>query len=479
MSLKIGAAYIRVSDERQDEYSPDSQLKLIRKYAKSNNYIIPDDYIFYDDGISAKSVKKRDAFNNMIALAKSDEKPFDSIFVWKFSRFARNQEESIVYKSLLKKKGVSVISISEPIVDDVFGSLIERIIEWMDEYYLIRLSSEVKRGMTEKASRGEAMCHPALGYDLINKQYVPNAESIYIKQIFESYLNGMGAREIARSLALQGVRTHRGNPPDNRLIEYILHNPVYIGKIRWSTSGRAASARDYENPNIMIVDGMHQPLIDMDTWDRVQEMLNEKKSKYKRYQRREQPVQFMLKGLVRCSSCGATLVMQSTKCPSMQCHNYARGSCKLSHSLSIAKANKAVISALETAISTLQFNIEPAESKIDSPAVDYDKLIKSEELKLKKIKEAYISGIDTIDEYKQCKADILDTIKQLENEKKAQIPKDKDVDNKIFAKKVLSVLDFISSPDVSEQAKNEALRSIISKIIYVKPENRLDIIFYS
>ena len=132
MALKIGAAYIRVSDERQDEYSPDSQLKLIRKYAKNNNYIIPDDYIFYDDGISAKSVKKRDAFNQMIALAKSDEKPFDTIFVWKFSRFARNQEESIVYKSLLKKKGVSVVSISEPIIDDVFGSLIERIIEWMD-----------------------------------------------------------------------------------------------------------------------------------------------------------------------------------------------------------------------------------------------------------------------------------------------------------------------------------------------------------
>ncbi|MDE6110365.1 MAG: recombinase family protein [Eubacterium sp.] len=477
MSLKIGAAYIRVSDERQDEYSPDSQLKLIRKYAKNNNYIIPDDYIFYDDGISAKSVKKRDAFNKMIALAKSDEKPFDSIFVWKFSRFARNQEESIVYKSLLKKKGVSVVSISEPIIDDVFGSLIERIIEWMDEYYLIRLSSEVKRGMTEKASRGEAMCHPALGYDLINKQYVPNSESIYIKQIFENYLNGMGTREIARNLGLQGVKTHRGNPPDNRLIDYILHNPVYIGKIRWSTNGRAASTRDYDNPNIMIVDGTHQPLIDMATWNKVQEMLKENKSKYQRYQRREQPVQFMLKGLVRCSSCGATLVMQSTKCPSMQCHNYARGSCKLSHSLSIAKANKAVISALETAVSTLQFNVESTENKVDSPTVDYDKLIKSEELKLKKIKEAYISGIDTIEEYQQCKAEILDTIKQLENEKTEQVSNDEKFDIEEFAKKVITVLEFITTPDVSEKEKNEALRSIISKIIYVKPENRLDVIF--
>lgn len=479
MSLKIGAAYIRVSDERQDEYSPDSQLKLIRKYAKSNNYIIPDEYIFYDDGISAKSVKKRDAFNKMIALAKSDDKPFDTIFVWKFSRFARNQEESIVYKSLLKKKGVSVLSISEPIVDDVFGSLIERIIEWMDEYYLIRLSGEVKRGMTEKASRGEPMCHPALGYDLINKQYVPNSESVYITQIFENYLNGMGEREIARNLALQGVRTHRGNPPDNRLIDYILHNPVYIGKIRWSTNGRAASSRDYDNPNIMIVDGTHAPLVDIDIWNKVQEKLIETKLKYKPYQRKEQAVKFMLKGLVRCSNCGATLVMQSTKCPSMQCHNYARGSCSTSHSLSIAKATKAVISALETAVNTLQFNIEPAESTVDSPAIDFDKLIKSEELKLRKIKEAYMSGIDTLEEYQQCKAEILDTINRLENEKKEQTPKETTVDNKIFAKKVVSVLDFIKSPDVTEQAKNEALRSIISKIIYVKPENRLDIIFCS
>ena len=78
----------------------------------------------------------------MIAEAKSKEHPFDVILVWKYSRFARNQEESIVYKSMLKRENVDVISVSEPISDDPFGSLIERIIEWMDEYYSIRLSGE-------------------------------------------------------------------------------------------------------------------------------------------------------------------------------------------------------------------------------------------------------------------------------------------------------------------------------------------------
>ena len=57
--LKNGAAYIRVSDERQDEYSPDSQLKKIREYAAREGYTIPDEFVFYDDGISGRSVKKR------------------------------------------------------------------------------------------------------------------------------------------------------------------------------------------------------------------------------------------------------------------------------------------------------------------------------------------------------------------------------------------------------------------------------------
>lgn len=64
-----------------------------------------------------------------------------------------NQEEAIVYKNLLKKANVDVISVSEPIPDGFIGELVQRIFEWMDEYYSINLSGEVMRGMTERASR--------------------------------------------------------------------------------------------------------------------------------------------------------------------------------------------------------------------------------------------------------------------------------------------------------------------------------------
>lgn len=68
--MRTAAAYLRVSDERQDEFSPDSQLKLIHDYCQKNDIILPDELVFYDDGISAKSTKKRTKFNEMIALAK-------------------------------------------------------------------------------------------------------------------------------------------------------------------------------------------------------------------------------------------------------------------------------------------------------------------------------------------------------------------------------------------------------------------------
>lgn len=84
----------------------------------------------------------------MIGTARDANNLINVILVWKFSRFARNQEESIVYKSLLRReRGIRVISVSEPIAEDTeFGGLIERIIEWMDGYYSIRLAGEVRRG---------------------------------------------------------------------------------------------------------------------------------------------------------------------------------------------------------------------------------------------------------------------------------------------------------------------------------------------
>ena len=167
--MKVAAAYIRVSTDDQLEYSPDSQLEKIRLYAERNQILLPKEFIFVDEGISGRKTKNRPAFNEMIGLAKRKPKPFDVILVWKFSRFARNREDSIVYKSMLRKEhNIDVVSVSEDIGDDKLSILIEAIIEAMDEFYSINLAEEVKRGMTEKAKRGGVLSIPGFGYKVEN-----------------------------------------------------------------------------------------------------------------------------------------------------------------------------------------------------------------------------------------------------------------------------------------------------------------------
>ena len=115
--MKIGALYVRVSTHNQDELSPDAQIRLGKEFAEKNNITIPEEYIFIES-VSGRKAEKRHDFQRMIGLAKTKPRPFSVIIVWKYSRFARNQEESIVYKSLLRRQcGIDVLSVSEPLVD--------------------------------------------------------------------------------------------------------------------------------------------------------------------------------------------------------------------------------------------------------------------------------------------------------------------------------------------------------------------------
>lgn len=477
--MKTAAAYVRVSTDKQDEYSLDSQLKLIREYAAGHDMDVPQEFVFVEDGVSGRSAKKRPAFQRMIALAKDRAHPFDVVLVWKFSRFARNQEESIVYKSMLSKLGVEVVSISEPLDDSPFGSLVERIIEWMDEFYSIRLSGEVKRGMAEKVSRAEIVTVPAYGYDVRGKTYVPNGQAATVRRIYADFLGGKGAVTIARELAEEGVRTRRGSPPSNRWVRYILRNPVYIGKIRWSRDGKIdyVHGAEKDNDSAVLIDGGFEPIVDAETFAAVQQKL-ERRAVSLPYTRHDQPVDWMLKGLVRCSACGSTLVYASTACPSMQCHKYAHGLCQVSHALSIAKANRAVIAELENCAAAARFPIAPrALKKADGP--DYARLISVEELKLRRVAEAYEAGIDSLAEYSRKKAKLTANIEQLRARQSADATAAAaaSISPAAMQRKTREVLAVLQSPDQTEAAKNAALRSILSHIVYDKPHSQLQLFF--
>lgn len=488
METKYAFGYVRVSTGKQDELSPDSQAKLLKDYAKSHGYVVSK--IFYEVGISGRKADKRPEFQKMISLAKSSDHPADAILVWKYSRFARNQEESIVYKSLLKKKhNVDVISVSEPLVDGPFGSLIERIIEWMDEYYSVRLSGEVTRGMKEKAERGGYQARPPLGYKIVTHKEPPvivPEEAEIVKLIFEKYANeNLGIFEIARLLNMHNFKTSHGKEFERRSIEYILQNPTYCGMIRWNRTINETNEIRPESEWI-VTDGEHPAIISKELFGKAQE-------RYKREYRPRgaRPVstyKHWLSGVVKCPTCGRTMtantIRNNTRVYShFRCYGYTKGKCMANNSISSIKLEPAVLESIKTVLDNGKITYRKIEAKTDD-TVDLKTIledqIKKIDVKLQRIKEAYMNGIDTIEEYKENKQAVQEEKQHLEkqlSEIKEEKSSSKD-DDKDMLLRVKNVYDILSSDSVDATTKNDVLRSVVEKIIYEKDKDLLKVYYY-
>lgn len=488
METKYAFGYVRVSTGKQDELSPDSQAKLLKDYAKSHGYVVSK--IFFELGISGRKADKRPEFQKMIGLAKASDHPADAILVWKYSRFARNQEESIVYKSLLKKKhNVDVISVSEPLVDGPFGSLIERIIEWMDEYYSVRLSGEVTRGMKEKAERGGYQARPPLGYKIVSHKEPPvivPEEAEIVKLIFEKYVHdGMGLFEIARLLNRHNFKTSHGKEFERRSIEYILQNPTYCGMVRWNRTINESKEIRPESEWI-IAEGEQPAIISKELFDKAQE-------RYKREYRPRgaRPVstyKHWLSGIVKCPACGRTMTAckiennKQTYCY-FRCYGYSKGKCAAKNSISSLKLEPAVLESIKSVLDTGKITYRKIEVKTEDTAdlkTILEDQIKKIDVKLQRIKEAYMNGIDTMEEYKENKRIVQgekDSLEKQLSELEEEKISTKNEDNDMLMR-VKNVYDILSSDSVDATTKNEVLRSVVEKIVYDREEDELKVYYY-
>ena len=88
-------------------------------------------------------IANRPKFREMLDAAKGPTPPFQEILVWKLSRFTRKHEDAVIFKAMLRRRGIKVTSITEPADDSPMGRLIEGIIESIDEFYSQRLSDDL------------------------------------------------------------------------------------------------------------------------------------------------------------------------------------------------------------------------------------------------------------------------------------------------------------------------------------------------
>lgn len=470
--LKIAAAYIRVSTDDQLDYSPESQLDQIRMYAKNNNFIIPEEYIFAEpEGHSGRKAGNRAEFQRMIAIAKEKPKPFDAILVWKFSRFARNQDESTFYKSLLRKKlKIDVISVSEPVMEGMYGRLIEMIIEWQDEFYSYNLGMEVTRGMTKKAQKGEPQVAPPLGYRVPYKKASPEIvpeEAEIVRLIFKLYLEGKSPYGIARHLSDRGFTGRRGGKIWSDMIARMLKNPYYCGYCRW---------------NGIIQKGSFPAIISEEDFAKANERLNKESSI--KYQKPSDIYHHWLSGIVYCSSCGRRMTSQRAKSAkgysiSFQCAGYTKGICRDSHYIRDKSLEKSVITDLEEVLSmrNVEFTVKQAEKNHDTETNMIQNQINRVLVKLDRARDSYLSGIDTLEEYKAAKTSLTQELNSL-REKESKFSIAPDHAKELMLKNIQTVCDILKSDEYDTHQKNAALKSIIEKIVFDKKNSHIDIFYY-
>lgn len=245
--------YLRVSTDGQvgeDKFGLDSQKEQIEKYAKTNDITIVEWLI--DDGISGVT-EHRPAFDRII-YGDITNPPYEAVIVAKNDRIARDINVYFYYKMMLKKKNISLVSVSEDFGQfGAFSSILEAFTMCVAEMERANITKRTSMGRAVKSERGGYSGGKApYGYSsergsgklVINPSEVP-----LIKRIFEIRDNGGTMKDVVQTLKVEGFKTRKGNDFQISTIQYILGNrKTYEGFYKYGETGEW-------------VKGMHEPIL--------------------------------------------------------------------------------------------------------------------------------------------------------------------------------------------------------------------------
>ena len=279
--MKKAILYLRVSSDRQakQDLSIPSQERICEEYAQKEGYSVEKG--FKDEGRSART-DDRPAFLEAIDYARNRSNNISAIICYDTSRFARNREDAIVYKRLLKRAGVQVLFASQPIDQDSEGGFIlEGILELFDEYYSRALGRQARRGLIEAAKKGYYVGGSApYGFDTVlvednrgkhSRLIVNRHEADIVRKVFDLYNAGNGYTSIKGILDRNDYLDRRGKHFSRRAVEIMISNPIYTGDKVFGRSYGYHKRTSRTQEDIIRISGYCEPIIDQAVWDEVQE----------------------------------------------------------------------------------------------------------------------------------------------------------------------------------------------------------------
>ena len=316
--------YCRVSsdEQAQKDLSIPAQRKALRRWIEEREDIELLEP-FVDEGESAYApADKRPGFCQMISYCRKH--PVELILVHKLDRFSRNREESILFKSLLRKHGVMVKSITENYDPETpQGFLYEGMIEVINQFYSMNLATETMKGMRENAERGYynggrrpyayriEKVADAHGREHSRLVPGPEEEVATVREIFRLAVEeNRGARGISRILNQRGVPGPRSPHWSQSTVGHVLNNRTYAGDSVWNKRSQKKASRKPEDEWIVVED-THEPLVDRETFNRRKALAAERSFNLRQSPRRA--VSYLLARLIVCDHCGSRFVGRRQK----------------------------------------------------------------------------------------------------------------------------------------------------------------------
>jgi site-specific DNA recombinase len=299
-------AYLRDSGGDGQDRSVQRQLNTLQEYANQHNLILA--RVYKDIAKTGTTTAGREDFQKMIAATKQEENRPDGLLLWNYARFARNLDDATYHKALLRKRGIIIHSITDPIPEGPYARFVETLIDIADEEKSRQTSIDVKASLQALVQQGAVPGTPPVGFlrtpiqtinprtgkPRINHRWDPDPE--YTHRIRKAFT--MLASRATLAQIIKETTLYKTANSYNRFFQ----NKLYIGILEYS---------EITVPNYC------QPTISNELWDDVQRIIKARaQARHLRSGKthpRTKSGSYLLTGLLRCKKCGAALTGMSSK----------------------------------------------------------------------------------------------------------------------------------------------------------------------
>lgn len=287
------ALYPRVSGhEQEDNYSIPEQIERMKKYCDAKDWMV---FKIYTDSVQSGADMDRPGLQSMIKDCEAGK--FDMVLVYKLDRLSRSQKDTLyLIEDVFEKNNVGFTSMTENFdTSTPHGKFIVGILAVFAQLEREKIKERTMIGKQARAAEGK--WHGSkwipIGYDYENDLLIPNEyEKMQILEIADLFLKRTPVRTIAEMMTAKGYK-HKHGTWTATTIRRVLKNPVNLGLIKDG---------DTLHP------GLHDAIIDQETYDAIQVVMNERKEKYGATAR---PHKSLLAGFLFCKHCTARYARQT------------------------------------------------------------------------------------------------------------------------------------------------------------------------